>query len=279
MDRKRDTYSRLVAAAIFIILEIAAFAMMRSTRGVQDRWLCRASNRTAGLLWGASNDIAHYFSLKKENERLINENFRLHTRLEALAWEDTQKEFEEECAELEGFADFRFTTARVVKMSRNSQHNYIVLDKGREDGIVPNSGIISSDGVIGVVGAVGKRHCYGITLLNSGLSVSARLGENGPVGPLCWNGWDTGMANLGEIPLHISIPEGEIVYTSGFSAIYPPDMPLGMVVGTKKTDGTSQTATVRLFQDFKTLRNVIIVTNLAKEEINQLVEEAGGKDE
>lgn len=279
MDRRRDTYSRLIAAAVFIVLEIAAFSMMRSTRGVQDRWICRASNRTAGLLWGTSNDIAHYFALKKENERLIQENFRLHTRIEELAWEKARKDFEEECNGLVGFANFRFTSARVVKMSRNTQHNYIVLDKGREDGIVPNSGIISSDGVIGVVGAVGKHYCYGITLLNSGLSVSARLGENGAVGPLSWNGWDTEIANLSEIPLHIDIPEGEVVYTSGFSAIYPPDMPLGRVIGTRKTDGTSQTATVELFQDFKTLRNVIIVTNLAKEEIDQLVKEAGGEDE
>lgn len=270
MDRRADTYSRLISAAIFIVLEVAAFGMLRGTGGVQDRWISRASHRTMGWLWGASNDIAHYFSLKKENERLIEENFRLHTRLEAIAYEDASKESEEQCDGLGGYGSFRFTAARVVKMSTNSQHNYIVLDKGSEEGIVPNSGIISSDGVIGVVGAVSRHHCYGITLLNSGLSVSSRLGKNGPVGPLRWNGWGTGSADLREIPLHIAVEPGEVVYTSGFSAIYPPDLPLGTVRSLKKSDGTSQTAMVDLFQDFTTLRNVIIVTNLAQEEISEL---------
>jgi len=270
MDRRRDTRTRIAQAAIFVILEVAAFGILRGTGGVQDKWISRASHRTMGMLWGMGNDFSRYFSLREENKRLIEENFRLHTKLEAIGYRQTQAESDSRIEGLDSIGTFRFTSARVVKMSTNSQHNYIILDKGSEDGIVPNSGIISSDGVIGVVGAVGKHYCYGITLLNSGLSVSARLGKTGTVGPLRWNGWDTNKAELREIPLHIDVPNGEVVYTSGFSAIYPPDLQLGTVSGMKKNDGTSQIAVVDLFQDFTTLRNVLIVTNLAKKEIEEL---------
>lgn len=57
---------------------------------------------------------------------------------------DRQEEEQEHLAATKG--RFTYIPATVVKMSRNNLHNYIILNKGSEDGVRPYSGIISEQG-------------------------------------------------------------------------------------------------------------------------------------
>ena len=62
--------------------------------------------------------------------------------------------------------------------------------------------------------------------------------------------------------------------SSGFSTIYPPDIPLGRVIESKISQGSSQELSVALFEDFRSLHNVYIVRNNRGEEIQELYEKA-----
>ena len=125
-------------------------------------------------------------------------------------------------------AAYRYTPATVVKMSRNRVHNYIILNKGSEDGIRPQSGIISDLGVVGIVEAVDRHYSYGLTLMNPEMSVGTRIGRTDIVAPLSWDGHSTGRAIVRDLPPHYAIEPGDTVRTSGYSTIFPPGIPIGV---------------------------------------------------
>ena len=63
---------------------------------------------------------------------------------------------------------------------------------------------------------------------------------------------------------------GDTVFTSGFSSIFPPDIPLGTTGKSKIVNGATYEIEIELFEDFGSLRYVTIVENLGKGEIKQL---------
>lgn len=78
------------------------------------------------------------------------------------------------------------------------------------------------------------------------------------------------------LPLHHEINPGDTVWTSGFSSVFPSDIPVGVTGKVRLIDGSTNEVSVRLFQDFSALRYVIITENLDREEI-AAVEKEGEK--
>ena len=271
MTRGKETGTLIITAAVFILMEVAALVLLSRSSTLQNIWLNRFSHRIMAMNWQTGENVRGHFLLREQNEQLAAENDALREELRRYQDLDRLEEEQEHKAGDKG--RFVYIPATVVKMSRNSLHNYIILNKGAEDGVHPHSGIISEQGVVGVVQAVGKRYSYGLTLMHSFLSVSARVGKNGLVAPLVWDGVRTHKGYLKGIPPHMEIPEGETVYTSGFSFVFPPDIPIAVTQGVAREDGATYSVSVNLLQDFSSLRYVTIVENPSRAEIEALEEE------
>ena len=260
----------VLGAATFIVLEIAAVFMLAGSRSLQDVWLNRATHRVLAAVWSGGESVRSWFGLREQNRALAEENFRMAEALRTLEGRQT--------AAAGAVSDtvtghWRYTPATIVKMSRNSQHNYIILDKGSADGIVPRSGIVTPAGVVGIVNAVDEHFCYGITLQNALVSVSARIGRTGLVAPLEWDGRHSNGAVMKGLPLHYTVAAGDTVWTSGFSTVFPPDIPIGVTGRIRQVDGSTNEVSVQLFQDFSALRYVIITENLDREQIAEIEKE------
>ena len=63
---------------------------------------------------------------------------------------------------------------------------------------------------------------------------------------------------------------GDTVYTSGFSSIFPADIPLGTTGKSKIVNGATYEIEISLLEDFSALRYVTIVDNLGKDEIKEV---------
>lgn len=268
MPKNSKSFLPLITAAIFIGMEIAAVAMLKSSSDLQDVWLNRASHKVIGRLWSGGETVRNHFSLARQNDALMEENFELRERIRDF---ELAREASVE-ANLSASGDRRFVyiPATVVKMSRNSMHNYIILNKGSEDGVTTHSGIITGKGVVGIISAVDKHYSYGLTLMNTSVSVSSRIGRSGMVSPLVWDGVNTNRGMLKDIPLHYTIEPGDTVVTSGFSNIFPADIPVGITGETEIVYGSTSQTAVTLFQDFGALRYVTIVQNPARDEVSSL---------
>jgi rod shape-determining protein MreC len=266
MKRQR-LLPRFLNLAVFIVLEIAALQMVTHNAVLQRVWVARGAHVFMGKVWGASQNIRSYFSLSATNRELSEENFRLMQELEK-----TRGRLRE--ARVEGLdtlrrPGFSMVAAEVVKVSRNKQHNYLILNRGFEDGIQEKSGIITPNGVVGIIDAVSAHHAFAFSFQNSDISISARLGDEGGSGLLVWDGIRSNGAVLKEIPLQYRFQKGDTVYTSGHSLLFPPDIPLGIAGEAKVVNGATNEIAVRLFQDFSAIRYVSVVHNDAFDEIEQ----------
>ena len=268
--RKGNIIYHLINAAIFIFLEVAALNMLKNNGPLQGIWISKGAQNISEFFWGGSQSISDYFSLRKQNDALAQENFELRLQLEQL------KAIHPEITGLGSWnpvaGNYKFIHAEIAKISNNTQHNYMIIGKGSDDGVREGSGVITGEGAIGIIDAVSRNHSYARSFKNHEMNISARLGKDGAVGPLAWDGITSDGAILKEIPHHVHFEKGDTVYTSGFSSIFPPDIPLGAVGESKIVNGATYEIKVRLFEDFGALRYVTIVENLGKDEMKALEE-------
>ena len=278
MQRKRTILRTLTDTAVFILLEIAALNMLIHNGSLQNFFVAKAAHGFMGYGWGVTESVKHYFSLASENKRLSEEIFRLNKELaEWKVMKDSMKldELSSSYHTIGTASDgFSYMPATVVKKSLNKQHNYLIIGKGSEDGVKPQSGIITSEGVVGIVDAVSRHYSYAISFLNTELSISARIGDDGAAGPMVWDGKNGAL--LREIPLQYKFEPGDTVYTSGYSSIFPADIPLGTTGETKIVNGATYEVKIKLFQEYSALRYVTIVHN---NNINEITDLAEGKTE
>lgn len=256
--RRGRLIKTLTTAAIFIILEALAMTMIaRGSLAHRDRILGAFSHLNEAI-WNQTQRISHFFDFRRENERLAAENLALRNALaarEAVAAVDPAAA---PASPRDG--RYSYTLAHVIHNSTGSQRNYLVLDCGEADGIRPGSGVVTADGVVGVVSQVRQHYCRVESFLNTSQRVSARIVPCGAFGLLRWSGRSPHKAILTEIPMHTQVAEGDTVLTSGYSAIYPPDIPIG-VVRNISSDGVSLEMKVDLFQNFNTLYHVYVVND------------------
>ena len=259
---------KIINAAIFIILEVAALNMLNHNGAMQNAWFSRGAHAIMGTVWGGTEQIKDYFSLKKVNDALARENLELRIKLTKYETESAAEAEDAQDQDITG--EYRYIPASIMKISNNTQHNYMIIGKGSEDGVTAGSGVITGKGAIGVIDAVSSNYSYALSFKNHEMNISARLGKEGAVGPMSWDGISRNGAILKEIPHHVEFEPGDTDYTSGFSSIFPPDIPLGTTGKSKIVNGATYEIEITLFEDLGSLRHVTIVENLGKAEITGL---------
>ena len=270
MQKERKFLPRLISAAIFILMEIAALQMLSRNAELQRLWLARAAHGVMGTVWGSTQTVVNYFNLHRINEDLARENFELREKLESYRNEAHAFRVDSMGIAHGRVQGFDYIPAEVVKISRNKQHNYMILNKGFEDGVQEKSGIITRSGVVGIIDAVSAHYSYAFSFQNSDISISGRFGDEGATGLLVWDGVSSDGGILQEVPLQYKYAVGDTVYTSGHSLMFPSDIPLGVAGESKVINGATNEIRVTLFQDFTALRYVTVVHNNALQEMEAL---------
>lgn len=275
MPKERTVVSKVLNLVVFILLEAAALLLLSNNSELQRLWVVRLSHGFMAKTWGASQSIGAYFSLKSQNDELSLENQRLWERVRA--FEAASARTDSSAGIYGGKSDgFSFIPATIIKSSTNTQHNFLIIDKGFEDGVEEGSGVITSKGVVGIVDAVSRHYSYAISFLNESVNISARLGKEGAVGPLAWDGVSTDGALLREIPLQFKFAPGDTVYTSGYSTMFPPDIPLGVTGEARLINGATNEVKVKLFQEQNALKYITIVCNERAKEIQDIENQSDG---
>ena len=270
MRSRYGLLSSLTAVVLFILLETCAILLVARGGVVQRFKVMGAVRSVESWFWERTRRIRYYFNFRTENDRLTAENLQLRQQLSRYAAVQRALDSMEVVVEPE----FTYFGATVVRNSVDRQHNFLVLDRGSDDGVEAGMGVVTSRGVVGIVSAVSRHYSYVISLLNTEQSVSAKLAGSGAFGPMTWTGVSPRGAVLREIPVHIQTAPGDTVYSSGFSTIYPPDIPLGTIEKSTIRQGSSQELTVSLLEDFRSLHNVYIVKNNRRQELEELYEQA-----
>ena len=250
------------AVILFILLELICFLMVAYSLPYHNRKMVSMSNSIAGGIYKTTSNWNDYLHLKSENEKLAKQNALLMN----MVGEDYS---EGDTVVTHGM--FSFVPAHVIKNSIYELNNYMVVDKGRADGIEPDMGVVCSDGVVGIVVNVSSHYASVMSLLNSNTIVSARFVDNQYVANVLWDNQNYHFGVVKDIPSHLVINKGDTLVTSGFSNSYPPDILVGTIEETEdNTNEMFSTAKLKFSTNFSTLRHVFIVKNNYQVEIDSL---------
>ena len=253
---------------LFLLLEGIGVMLIVQFNNYQNAKMFTSANSVAGNLYAAITDVSSYFALKSENAGLLQYNKELNEQVEALKAQLIQQNDSATIAALPHKANgFFYNCATVVNNSLNAVNNYITIDKGTADGVEAEMGVFCNQGVVGIVYTASAHYSVVIPLLNSKSSISCRVKGSDSFCTLQWNGNDTRRSYLVDLPRYTQFEIGDTVVTSGFSSIFPGDIPVGIIENTEDSDdGMFAQAQVKLFTDFATLRNVYIVGNEGRKE-------------
>ncbi len=250
---------------MFLVLEAISLLLMISFNNYQRVTFINSSNNLAGTIYDEFSSLDDYFSLSRTNAQLAAENASLRKQLQREIM--FHEQFQGTLPDTVDAPEYIFTSARVISNSVNKQFNYISLNKGSRQGIKPDMGIISSDGVVGVITDVSRNYSTGLSLLNKRLSIPAKITKNNNFGALTWDGEHFNTADLKEIPFHVMVNVGDTVVTSGYSNIFPEGIMIGTIKSYDVQSGTNfYNIKVELSTKFKTLKYVDVVRNTKRAE-------------
>lgn len=254
---------------LFLLLEfIALFFTIQSHSYHRSKFINSANSITGGI-YKKANSINEFFSLKKENQRLSEENAHLKNLLSQEGFSidsisniniDTTKYFQR----------YNYISAKVYNNSYSKRNNYLTINKGTKDGIASEMAVVNGKGIIGVTKSVSKNYATVISILNEYSQIHVKLKNNNHFGSLSWDGKDYNILQLVDIPRQAQINVGDTIITGGKSTIFPEGILVGIIKDFEVNNNVFKAINIQLFNDMSSLRNINVITNLHKEEIEQL---------
>ena len=248
---------------IYIILSFISFSFLYNNSSLHFNEFGKISTYLSATSSKFSSSINSYFNLKSENEKLINENLQLKKMESKYRFtqinEDTLKSV---------------NSAKVIVNSINKSKNIIIIDKGKLDNINLEMGVISSEGVVGIVKSVTNNYASIISLLNTDLKLNAILKNSSTIGSVTWDGLNARILKLNDIPLSSSLKVGDTVVTGGMSFYFPRGVPIGRIINydNNSLEGYYE-IDIEAFNDFSSLSNLYILNRTDNNEIQSLLDE------
>lgn len=260
-------FRKYYAVLLFILLEAGAISYYAHATSYTRATLLAASNRaTAGLHEGFAS-VGDYFTLRRDNLRLLDRIAELESRqADMLPAADSLA-----IDSLTASSPYFYTTARVISNSIARQENFFIIDKGLRDGIEENMGVLTPDGAVaGYVRQCSDKYTVCVSVLNRAFSIGGRFLHNEYFGSVGWDGTDPRFVTLTDIPRYAEVAVGDTV-VSAYSLRFPADRFIGTVAGISSSeDGTTHVIRLRLGARMHALSHVVLVRFADYDELDQL---------
>ncbi len=260
---------------LFAAIEIVCIVMIVNNGIIQQYTIVDKLRNVQSFFWSKEYSIQQYTKLREtnrdiytHNQELIAENEKLHNYISNIKGDSIADSL---AAILNEDTSFTYRSAKVIKNKFNSSNNFIIINKGKHQGITEDMGVITPKGVVGIIRAAGNNNSYVLSSLNREQHISAKLGKSNTIGTLSWNGNSMQYATLNELPQHVQVAAGDTIYTSGFSSFFPANIPIGVAESSKIVNGMHRSVKVKMLQDFSLLDIVIVVKNKHLKEIDSLI--------
>ncbi|MBQ8721524.1 MAG: rod shape-determining protein MreC [Paludibacteraceae bacterium] len=277
MNKILEFFYKYLSVIIFLVLEILAFLLVVNKNDLQRSVAFRYATTLSAWTYEITNSVTDYFGLAEANKELSEENARLLT--ENARYRDLML-----CSDSSGVSNQlgivsareSYLSAKVVYNSVYDLQNYIIIDKGSAQGIEEDMGVFTPQGVVGVVQRVSKNYAVVLPIINPEQVISAKIKGNNQLGSVKWNGKTPLKAKLYEIPNHVNVVAGDSIVTSGFSAIFPEDIMIGVVDKATNVENTMYCdIDIALTVDFQSLSYVTVAAFTNKNELLNLQKSLG----
>ena len=263
-------------------MEAFCFWLIVNFNAFQSSVYFTSANSVTGGIYAVTSNVSGYFNLSDVNEELSLQNAGLLAENDSLKrlFEEQSMLFKEnillknevnrlrqdsayalEPYQLRLVKASNYIPAKVLNNNEILQNNFITLNKGFDDGIAVDMGVVSNAGIVGRVVSVSDNYALVKTIFSRNYEVSIQFKKQKTFGTLTWdNNVESSLGRLQNVPRHVETKTGDTILTSGYNAVFPRGTMVGTVHKAEINDHqTWYDITVDLSTDLSSLYYVYVV--------------------
>ncbi len=258
---------------LFLLLEVLAVIFTIQSHSFHKSKFVNSANFLSGGVYNKINNFKEFLYLKKENERLNEENVYLKNLLNLEDKEIVQHDITV-LDTLKYKQKYSYTGAKVINNNYRKNNNYLTINKGGNQGLGSDLGVINSKGIVGITKSVSGNYATVLSILNVNSRINAKLLNSDHYGSLSWDNNDYNIVQLLDLPIQADIYTGDTIVTGGKSTIFPEGIPIGTIKDYKTLNNNYEYINILLFNDMSSIGHVQVIKNFDKTEIQTLEEKS-----
>ena len=216
----------------------------------------------------APQDLAR---LRQRNSEMEVEVSRMQTEIIVL------KQQISETRVLSALVDFarvqpenRYLAASVIGRDPSPFLDYVIINRGSDDGLRRGMPVVTQQGLVGRIAAVTADAARVQLITDPASNINVKLEPSRAQAVI--RGEVSGEISLAMIPQSAQVEIGDLILTSGLGGNYPTNILVGQVTGVRRREtDLFQSASVQPVVDFNQLEIVLIITNFRPIDISPLV--------
>lgn len=229
-----------------------------------------------GGLTGGLRSTVRLFELPKENRELTERIAQLEAEVDlyhdslADSINDSQITFSDPA--------YTYIVAKVVSSSINKRDNFIVLNRGIEDGVYENMAVITPSGeMLGYIAGCSSHYSAALSILSDSFTTSGKIKGGANYGSVSWSGHSRYSVSMNELSKYEIFEVGDTVVSTGFSQIFPGGVTIGTVSSFELNEmHTAYNVEIDLAAEVTSINYVLIVGSRESGEIEALLEDVQG---
>lgn len=269
MQRIIDVLLRFRNGILYVLLLLFSIYFLTQRSFYHQTQLSKLSLYLTGNIHEFRQEITGYFKLKQQNKKLILENEKL--KFEILKNNHLSPSNKSAINSID-YLPFSITPAQIIYNQKQIARNFVIINKGLNDGIEVEMGVIGGQGILGIVEQVSPSYASVISLLNLDLGVNVRLKKSAVFGSISWRGKSPYKMQIDDIVATANVALGDTIITSGRSSYFPSGIPIGSISAIEKKNSQGfYVIEIQLFESPIEMDNVYILKNKDRNEIQSLI--------
>jgi rod shape-determining protein MreC len=264
-------FQRFRVFLVFLVLQLVALGSFFSWMSYPRTKFFNTSSAITGGILSWKHEVTKYLSLAEANQQLQDEIVALREEMpESYISIDAKTVLINDTLYKQAY---RYIPATVINSSHQHKNNYFTIDAGRLKGIAPKMGVVSSEGVVGIVYDVSDHFAVVKSILTENINFSAYIEGSTAFGILKYLDNDPRRVSLTGISNDILIKRGALVKTRGSGGYFPKGLTIGKVDVLEPVEGKPLwDIKIRLSQDMRRVHHVYVVENILADELKRIQE-------
>ena len=248
---------------IFTLILSIILSLLMLSNGESDnvRLLRSKANRFFTILYSPITWIRSMALIEEEAALLRGKNLQLSFQVESMRYLLEENNRLEELLDFQRESKMTILPARVINMSASPYlSSSLSIDVGLESGVEENDPVITPKGIIGKTTIVGDNASIVQMINDVNFRLSVRINPSASTGIMRW--LDGGLYLIKEVQKNANVNIGDKVVTSGFSDIFPNDLPVGEVVNITDERGRFQkSVVVQINENIGSIINLFVIVD------------------
>ena len=218
--------------------------------------LVASLQQSVGETWDQYIALQH---VVEENQTLTREVARLHGEMNELKEQSIIAEEFERLLTYQHTAPMQTVAARIIGRNVSNWYRAVIIDKGQQEGIAQEMGVITQAGVVGRVIRVNPRTAVILLLTDPNVAITGMIQQSRDEGIV--QGTPQGTIHMKYLPPLSPVAAGDQVVTSGLAGDFPRGLHIGQIQTITKADtDLFQSAEITPIVDFAKLEGVLVIT-------------------